>query len=168
MLVPSKCSRSVSLSVAWGRFSWVRIPWSGRPSVDIWRTTQTWRGRTSIACLFGQLWKQSNTPKLVCHMFPGMSLGFTPPWKLEYSEKKISLLSCHVKILLSHCKHASYYLGSHHCHARSYAVFTRDTFTRGKCIFTIENVTQYNRNVNLRQVNVSRVTTALDIQWNLP
>ena len=40
------------------------------------------------------------------------------------------------------------------------AVFTRDMFTWGKCHFTIENVTQYNRNVNLPQVNVSRVNTA--------
>ena len=40
---------------------------------------------------------------------------------------------------------------------RTYAVFTRATFTWGKCIFTIENVMQYNRNVNLPQVNVSRV-----------
>ena len=40
------------------------------------------------------------------------------------------------------------------------AVFTRDTFTWGKYHFTIENVTQYNRNVNLPQVNVSRVNTA--------
>ena len=40
-------------------------------------------------------------------------------------------------------------------------MFTRDTFTWGKCYFTIENATQYNRNVNLSQVNVSRVNTAL-------
>ena len=67
------------------------------------------------------------------------------------------------------------------------AVFTRGTFTWGKCHFTTENVTQYNRNVNvpqqrnivmpclqeirlrginvnrnvnLPQVNVSRVNTA--------
>ena len=40
----------------------------------------------------------------------------------------------------------------------TYAVFTRD---RGKCHVTIENVTQYNRNVNLPQVNVSRVNTAI-------
>ena len=33
------------------------------------------------------------------------------------------------------------------------AVFTRDTFTWGKCHFTIENVMQYNRNVNLPQVD---------------
>ena len=38
----------------------------------------------------------------------------------------------------------------------AYTVFTWDTFTWGKCNFTIENVTQYNRNVNLLQVNVSR------------
>ena len=42
-------------------------------------------------------------------------------------------------------------------------MFTRDTFTWGKCHFTIENVTQYNRNVKLPQVNVSRVYTALNI-----
>ena len=42
----------------------------------------------------------------------------------------------------------------------SVAVFTRDTLTGGKCHFTIENVMQYNRNVNLPQVNVSRVNTA--------
>ena len=42
-----------------------------------------------------------------------------------------------------------------------YAVFTRDTFTWDKCHFTIENVTQYNKNVNLPQVNVSPVSTAL-------
>ena len=41
------------------------------------------------------------------------------------------------------------------------AVFTRDTFAWGKCHFTIENVTQYNRNVNLPQVNVSRVNKSL-------
>ena len=29
-----------------------------------------------------------------------------------------------------------------------------------KCHFTIENAMQYNRNVNLPQVNVSRVNTA--------
>ena len=41
------------------------------------------------------------------------------------------------------------------------AMFTRDTFTRGKFHFTIENAMQYNRNVNLiPQVNVSRVNTA--------
>ena len=43
----------------------------------------------------------------------------------------------------------------------TYVVFTRDTFTSGKCHVTIENVTQYNRNVNLPQVNVSRVNTAI-------
>ena len=48
----------------------------------------------------------------------------------------------------------------------SYAVFTRETFTRGKWHFTIENVTQYNRNVNLPQVNVSRVNTAIGISVN--
>ena len=37
---------------------------------------------------------------------------------------------------------------------------TRGTFTWGKWHFTIENVTQYNRNVNLPQVNVSRVNMA--------
>ena len=42
----------------------------------------------------------------------------------------------------------------------SVAMFTRDTFTWGKCIFIIENVTQCNRNVNLLHVNVSRVNTA--------
>ena len=40
------------------------------------------------------------------------------------------------------------------------AVFTRDTFTWGKCISQQQNVMQYNRNVNLPQVNVSRVNTA--------
>ena len=44
---------------------------------------------------------------------------------------------------------------------KAYAMFTQDTFTWGKCIFTIENVTQYNRNVNLPQVNVSCVNVAL-------
>ena len=44
-------------------------------------------------------------------------------------------------------------------------MFTWDTFTWGKCHFTIENVTQYNRNVNLPQVNVSRVKTALETIW---
>ena len=39
-----------------------------------------------------------------------------------------------------------------------FAVFTRDTFKM--CHFTIEN--QYNRNVNLPQVNVSRVNTTFD------
>ena len=43
---------------------------------------------------------------------------------------------------------------------QSNAVFTRDTFTRGKCHFTVENVTQYDRNVNLPRVNVSCVNTA--------
>ena len=46
-------------------------------------------------------------------------------------------------------------------HRATYAVFTRDTITWGNCHFTIENVTQYNRDVNLPQVNVSRVNTAL-------
>ena len=40
-------------------------------------------------------------------------------------------------------------------------MFIRDTFTWGKCHFTIENVTQYNRNVNLPQVNVSCINMAL-------
>ena len=43
----------------------------------------------------------------------------------------------------------------------TYAVSTPGTFTLGKCHFTIENVMQYNRNVNLPQVNVSHVNTAL-------
>ena len=46
----------------------------------------------------------------------------------------------------------------------SFAVFTRDMFTWGKCYFTIENVTQYNRNVNLPRVNVSRVNTAFVVR----
>ena len=37
----------------------------------------------------------------------------------------------------------------------TYPMFTWDMFTWGKCHFTIGNVTQYNRNVNLPQVNVS-------------
>ena len=35
----------------------------------------------------------------------------------------------------------------------SNAMFTRDTSAWAKCHFTIENVTQYNKNVNLPQVN---------------
>ena len=46
----------------------------------------------------------------------------------------------------------------------SFAMFTRDMFTWGKCYFTIENVTQYNRNVNLPRVNVSRVNTAFVVR----
>ena len=40
-------------------------------------------------------------------------------------------------------------------------MFTRDTFTWSKCHFTIQNVTQYNRNVHLPLVSVSRVNTAI-------
>ena len=43
--------------------------------------------------------------------------------------------------------------GLRSCEA-THAVFTRDTFTWGKCHFTVANVTQYNRNV-------------LRLQWDL-
>ena len=55
------------------------------------------------------------------------------------------------KTYRSHCFQSQVILMSFECFnlfvRTSYAVFTRDTFTWGKCHFTIENVTQYNRNV---------------------
>lgn len=40
---PSRCSRSVSLSVGAALCSWERIPWCERPSRTIWRLTPLWR-----------------------------------------------------------------------------------------------------------------------------
>ena len=53
-----------------------------------------------------------------------------------------------------------YYL-SNSWKARRWPVTVQASLTCGKCIFTIENVTQYNRNVNLPRVNVSRVKHGL-------
>ena len=97
--------------------------------------------------------------KMQSHMFfPCCDSKWSKRWTLIPTRSPISLSDAARRLSALSDLNFTLRINSQTMRHMSYAVFTRDTFTWGKCIFehfTIENVTQYNRNVNLRQVNTA-------------